>query len=494
MSKDLEKLKAKVDNISTNLLEDLRNEIKSLRDDLPAMIANVVRQILSTRNISSGQPSESDPITPFSISSGTDLDWNFPSAFSADFERVNTQLEDHSNQLSKIEDIVLAKVQNYVPFPIPSDINWTVIQSSPEQLHNLSCIVDDHTKQLSDKSQEISDLHGKHQILQQNLNKESADFHKEISSCRLSSTPSIASALIDLTKVVQNFSTVQESVINKPAIFLDPSCATFLYGYVHHVRYRLKNGSLSFLKVLLNSPSVFTIFSDKIHLLEPDFVFPPQSSDSFILKTILEKVFYPEGFTVEGFQLLVSAYPMKTPITIQSAYEYALFIKDVLSALKDILPTAATPISEFWRVVRNGIDRNHSLYYKLQSEHPQQYGFFYKSLERKIIAYFESTSQPRSTTDSNSSSLSTFPYQRNSGGSSTNPSSLPSPLSTPQKNRSVNFLTSTVTSLSCENCALPGHETFNCPQEFCRNCHDQSVTDFFHRPQECCYESFHEES
>ena len=398
----------------------------------------------------------------------------------------NIQQSSPSQTTSMISDQVRDQIQHFLTAnPISaasvvslnqSNLDLDFLTTAPQKFADLAAKVDANSAQI---------LH-----VNQDLYKEVKDFHVELSASRLPTNISISSALSDLTTVIQNFAIVQESVLNKPALFSDPSCASFLFGYIHHLRYRHKNGSLTFLQVLQKSPSVFRIFLNKIRTTFPGFTFSPADSDFHVLRNVLEKVFYPEGFTVEGFQLLISAYPMKTPITIQTAYEYALFVKDVLEALADILPKAATPISEFWRVVRNGIERTHPIYHKLQSEHPQQYEFFYKSLERKINAFFESSPPSRVSADSNFSSLSaSSPFQRQLGPthSGSTPHSTMSPT-----NRMVNSVQ--ILSQSCENCNLPGHDAFNCPREFCKTCQNLSEQDFFHRPQECCYNTFHEDS
>ena len=73
-------------------------------------------------------------------------------------------------------------------------------------------------------------------------------------------------------------------------------------------------------------------------------------------------MFYPYGFTKEAYQLLVSANPMTVPITLQTAYSYTLFIKDVTEALESILPQAATLVLKCWEIVRMGIDHKHDLH------------------------------------------------------------------------------------------------------------------------------------
>lgn len=219
---------------------------------------------------------------------------------------------------------------------------------------------------------------------------------------RLSHQPLLATVLSELSQVFKNSTMAQESFFNKPPLLIDPSCPSLIHCFIQHVKYKAKHGSLSFISILLKSPSIFQIFLEKIKLVDSSFSFDYTASDIQVLSTLLEKVFYPEGFTVEAFQLLISAYPMKTPITVQSAYEYALFIKDVTTSLASILPQAATPISQCWNVVLTGIEKGHILRHKLSSEHPQRFVHFYKCLDRKITSYFEltpSSCSSESTTD-----------------------------------------------------------------------------------------------
>jgi len=477
MSKDLEKLKTYMENLITT-------QIQALKDELPALILKTVRD----DNRETSIPTVPSPIP-------ADLDLDFLTTAPAAIDALQNLVNDHTQQLENIGDTITTKIET----TLPSNIDWSCLKSVPEQLHQLttklSSISDDislHTVKLKSHSEQLDTIRSDHSTYKQNQKKEFENFTQELSDSRLSSIPTVASALTDLTKVVQNLSTVQESVTNKPTVFLDPSCATFLHGYVHYVRYRLKNGSQSFLCVLKNSPSVYSIFMAKIHSRLRDFVFPPQSSDTYVLKTILNNVFYPEGFTVEGFQLLITTYSMETPITIQSAYKYALFVKDFLFAMDAILPSAPAAISQFWIIVYNGVDRTHSLHYKLKSEHPQQYQFFYTSLERKIIAFFESTPTPRPLSDSNSPPLSTYSYQKQSGGAPSTPLFSPSKtLGTPSNARFVASLSSF--SEPCDNCQMPGHSILSCPREFCRPCQTEQKLDFYHRPQDCMHQNYHDD-
>ena len=70
----------------------------------------------------------------------------------------------------------------------------------------------------------------------------------------------------------------------------------------------------------------------------------------------MNSVFYSHGFTTEGFQQVINAHPLKSPLTLQSAYEYAIFIKDILTALAPILPQSENLISQFRNVVAFGVD------------------------------------------------------------------------------------------------------------------------------------------
>jgi hypothetical protein len=331
-------------------------------------------------------------------------------------------------------------------------------------------------------------------------------FRGELENFQSTGHPSITSTFTNLTSFLKQSSLVNESAINKPPTLPDPSCPSLITCYTNFLKYKEKNGFLTFIEILQKSPSIVIIFREKIRLTEPTFYnFSPHLSDLELFREILSKVFYPYGFTVEAFQLLISANPMTVPITLQTAYSYALFIKDVTEALESNLPQAATLVLKCWEIVRMGIDQRHDLHYKLMSEYPHSYTRFFYSLETKIKSYFESSPALTSATTSHYSANSrNNPLRPNGNYTGGSGSSSPShsnytgtnimspPPSPPIHQRTVANVSTTPS--SCENCGIPGHTSFDCDKDFCRACHqhDQSSLAFFHRPRDCVLFDFHD--
>ena len=185
---------------------------------------------------------------------------------------ISDQVHDQIRQFITANPISTASVASLNP----SNLDLDFLTTAPQQFVNLAAKVDASSAQISTNLAQI--LH-----VNQDLHKEVKDFHVELSASRLPTNISISSALSDLTNVIQNFAIVQESVLNKPALFSDSSCASFLFGYIHHLRYQHKNGSLTFLQVLQKSPSVIKIFLNKIRKTFTGFTFSPADSDFHVL-------------------------------------------------------------------------------------------------------------------------------------------------------------------------------------------------------------------
>ena len=412
-------------------------------------------------------------------------------------------LEDQVQDLGNRFDRFISKFDSIFSSSIPDEPSTVVstlefIRTGPAQMQTLQ---DDYQKFIEDTK-----YHRKQ--TETSVSK----FREDLDEFKVSTNPSLSSVLIHLTSVLKTLSIVQESVSNKAPTLYDPSCPSLVTCYTNYLQYKERNGSLSFLQILQKTPSILRIFLSKIHVTDPTFSFSTPLPDLTLLRILLDKVFYPDNFTVDGFQLLITANQMKTPITVQSAYEYALFIKDVTEALGDILPQAATPISKCWDIVRSGIDIKHELSYKLMSEHPHSYDRFYTSLESKIKSFFESSHPSISSSSpfypphtprtpgynsgvafSNRNNAS-YPGGHNtttqatySGGSSIAPSSPPS------NTRSVAVVSKHLL-YPCPNCGTVGHDMFNCPKEFCLSCQrlDETNNDFFHRPKDCVLFDCHE--
>jgi len=345
-----------------------------------------------------------------------------------------------------------------------------------------------------------------------------AQFRGEFENFQLSGHPSFTSAIDKLTSFLQQNSVATESVINKSPTLSDPSCPSFITCYVSFLHYKDKNGFLTFGQILKKTPSILRIFHEKIHSKDPTYHLSLDFDDFYLFREVLSKVFYPHGFPVEGFQLLISANPMTSPITVQSAYSYALFIKDVTDTLNTILPQAETLVLKCWDIVRQGIDQKHELHYKLLSEHPQSYDRFYYTLDKKIKSFFESPPIPISSTNplpysspsrgqphvqphGNTSAYQHRSHGNYSGGShSVSPHSnhsgaqmlsVPSSLSSPQRTTITNV---SINSSSCENCGILGHYPIECDKDFCRPCYQtDDSSGFFHRPRDCVqFDCYHE--
>ena len=135
---------------------------------------------------------------------------------------ISNQVCDQIQQFITANPIPTASVASLNP----SNLDLDFLTTAPQQFANLAAKVDANSAQISTNSAQI--LH-----VNQDLHKEVKDFHVELSASRLPTNISISSALSDLTNVIQNFAIVQESVLNKPALFSDPSCASFLFGYIY---------------------------------------------------------------------------------------------------------------------------------------------------------------------------------------------------------------------------------------------------------------------
>jgi len=327
-----------------------------------------------------------------------------------------------------------------------------------------------------------------------------AQFRDELENFQQSGHPSFTSTLDKLTNFLLQHSAASEAVTNKPPILSDPSCPSFITFYISYLKYQEKNGFLTFTQLFNKNPSIVKIFLERIRFKDKLYTFPLHLSDIELFREILSKVFYPYGFPVEAFQLLISANPMQSPITVQSAYSYALFIKGITDALETILPQTEPLILKCWEIVRQGIDQRHELSYKLSSEHPLTYTRFYYSLDKKIKNYFESSPPPLSSTTPpycpshpRSNAHTTYQY-RPSGNYSgnTGPSPLSSPSPPPIHQRTIANVSAT--SASCENCGVSGHTSIECEREFCRVCQqqDDSSFSFFHRPRNCVLFDFHD--
>ena len=359
--------------------------------------------------------------------------------------------------------------------------------TSISHVHDFSDSFDDLNHKVSKTSADIL-------AIQNNTTKSLLDFRTELSEFQLSGNPSISSALVQLSSAIKNSTSVQENALNKPLYVADPSCPTFIFAFVAHLRYKIKSGVLTFFEVLQRSPTILSIFYSKIRLLQPTFEFKDTNSDFTVFKEIMDSVFYPHGFTTEGFQQVVNAHPLKSPFTLQSAYEYAIFIKDILTALAPILPQSENQISQFWNVVASGVDPTIPFQYHLLTQHPKTYEQFYNTMDRKIISFFDSNSSTGYSPSQSSPHRAPYPYAGGSSPTQSSPHRTPYPYAggsspnPPSKPRPVN---SVAVLPSCDNCNAVGHNSFNCLREFCRPCHD-SDGDFFHRPKDCVLHDFHE--
>lgn len=422
--------------------------------------------------------------------------------------------------VKQVQTTVDQEIQNLKEDKSTSTLDFNFLASAPQKFNDLSLAVENHTTQITDYDTRISELSqsslptadlllpqdleflktGSHQIKTLNNDfkvfKSTCEtsismFRADLQTFEQSGHPSLSSVLVALTSVLKNTSAIQESVTNKQPFLSDPSCPSLISCYINYKKYKEKNGINNFAHTLSKSPSIFRIYLDKIKSTNPDFILPPHLSDSDLLRELLSKVYYPDGFSIDGFQLLISANPMKTPITVQTAYEYALFIKDVTEALDSILPQAAPLVLKCWDIVRSGVDVKHELSNKLSSVFPHSYDRFYPSLDIKIKSFFESSHLSVSSPSPPSPNFRGPSYHPNqnpqhrpsgsySGGSSIITTSTPH-----QQPRTVANVS--LSSSSCENCGISGHNTIDCEKEFCRPCHllDASSPAFFHRPRDC---------
>ena len=98
---------------------------------------------------------------------------------------------------------------------------------------------------------------------------------------------------------------------------------------------------MNFFELVKRSPDVLDLYLEKARKFQYNFFFNTED-DTIFFHELLEKVFYPDGITVEAFHQLVSTSKM-TEFSFQAASSFKTWVYFLTKTLSDQLPEALVP-------------------------------------------------------------------------------------------------------------------------------------------------------
>jgi len=175
---------------------------------------------------------------------------------------------------------------------------------------------------------------------------------------------------------------IQEMSFNQVQAPADDSCLTMIKSFHSYRNYKSGGGSMNFYELVKRSPDVLELYLEKARKFQYNFFFNMED-DTIFFHELLDRVFYPDGVTVEAFNQLVSSKKM-TEFTFQAASSFKTWIYYLTKTLCDQLPEAL--IHQLWdRVSRNAFPN--SFQYSLLSHPPRNLKDFAKTIEARAAIF-----------------------------------------------------------------------------------------------------------
>ena len=266
------------------------------------------------------------------------------------------------------------------------------------------------------------------------------------------------------TDIQLSFRAVLEKISNP----LDPppnhDFHTFLSHYSKWKTYRSRGGFLSLFGYIQNSPSVYDVYLRKARSHDHSFYFHNVTDSDNFFNQLIDHVFFPNGFDLQAFEVLVKTKKM-LHFSIQQAAQFAFDINSLLTLLPIQLQPLHTP--DLWKVVTKFVSPK-SFQSFLYSKCPRTREQFLSAIDNCARIFDQQSALSTTSEDSH--------MHRRSSIDSRSPSQDFRP---PLKVNSVGKREHT-----CSKCYKSGHLTEDCSLAFCPNCHAQAK-EFMHSPQHC---------
>ena len=268
-----------------------------------------------------------------------------------------------------------------------------------------------------------------------------------------------------------SFRHVLEKITNPLEPIPNHHFQTFLTYYTKWQLYRGRGGVISLYGYVQTSPAVYAIYLTKARSQDPSFHFTKVQDNEFFFTQLIDFVFFPMGFDISAFEILVKEKRMKQ-FSIAAAGQYAFDDNVIVNALSNQI--VSLNISDLWKIVASYV-APHPFQKFIMTRVPRSSAQFLSYLDKFATLYDQRAAMEyelrRAASDDFSHhpdpSRSSHSYQ--SSPSSLSPTSQKHPSSRPQAYppppRTVNQLTRNSTN------SLTWQQTAPCPiDQLCHNC------------------------
>ena len=337
--------------------------------------------------------------------------------------------------------------------------------------------------------------------------------------------PPLSDVMINLTSVLKEFlgltkdlhrtnARLYETAVNKVSPPEDDSFSTVLTTYLKHKIYRRNGGSLSFRELLSQAPEIIELIVKRAQLRDPTYEFPDISiMDDNFLSHLIEKVYYPTGFSISAFRILINTKPLLGKFTLQKAAAYGLHVHTIITTI--IQKLLLHQIDSCWQVVIKGVIDDHKFQNSLRNQDPTSYDQFWSIIDDRARIFSESDSstdhqdqQKFALSPSSPSYNNRFSNTSNQYGSPLRQGKInhvslgdkrdsqdhedhvflerrdqTSPGKMNQTSSGRRDHKKTVT-LHCSKCRQSGHTADSFTVLFCRDCYNHGIS-FLHNEQQC---------
>ena len=123
---------------------------------------------------------------------------------------------------------------------------------------------------------------------------------------------------------------------------------TFLTYYTKWQLYSGRGGTISLYGYIQTSPAVYDLYLAKARSQDPLFHFTKVHDNAFFFTQLIDFVFFPTGFDISAFEILVKEKRMKQ-FSIAAAGQYAFDVNVIVHALSNQIVSLNT--SDLWRIV-----------------------------------------------------------------------------------------------------------------------------------------------
>ena len=403
----------------------------------------------------------------------------------ASHELLQQQMTDLSAEFKKLTeslpDLIAISIAKYFA---NGSADQNIIASRLEDLDNA---VAGHTQRLANHSETLN----KHQG-------DIADNKRIIAVNQFFNAPTVSDALNGITLALRDTaqismqlhrttSRLHESATNKISPPADDSLGSLVSTYIKHDTYKSNNGSLSFRELLCQAPDIIRIFEQRARTTDPLYSFPSEAiPDKDMLTHLIDRVYYPHGFPISGFRILIRSKLFTGKFTTQKSSEYALHIFTIVNSIKHKLQVHQ--VDNCWKVVTNGVVDDTNFQYSLATQSPTSFDSFWSIIQdrARIFEESETTTGYRDRSSTQTQSNQSPPY------SQTRTSTFQSPQSPPfRPNTRVNTVKSAErrdqhedrtrserrdqqedrANTLCTRCRNYGHTSEICTISFCSICH-----------------------